>query len=286
MAIDTWNAKAYSPVLLTQLQRLGGLMQTVKVASGLNNAEYEFVDGIDAIDLTEKQGRLQSTNWEEIGKTRRRISRKEFTKGKILDRNDHLDWVVDPNSNITQELAKGAKRKIDDLIIANMIADVATGKDGSSTTTFDSNNVVAHGSAGITKAKIVQARKILRANHVDMSQELFLVVGSEQEAEMLLIDEFISSDYITNRPVVNGQIGSVFGLNVVVNEGLDVDTDIRTCLVYAKSAFQLLMADEFKTRLDPVQEKEYAPGFFSSLAFGGSRMYEGEVVKLFCDESA
>jgi len=285
MAISTWNANAYSPILMTQLQRLGGLMQTIMVKSGLNNAEYQYVDTIESIDLDTKQGRLQNTNWQEIGKQRRRISREEYTKAMILDRNDHLDWVVDPNSNITQELANGAKRKIDDLIIANIIADVATGQAGGSTTTFDSNNVVASGSAGITKAKIIEGRKILRANYVDFSEAMFLVIGSEQEAEMLAIDEFISADYVSNKPVVNGMIGTVYGLNVVINEGLDVASSIRTCLMYSKSAFQLLMADEFKTRVDEVQEKEYAPGFFASLALGGERMYEGKVVKVLCDES-
>ena len=285
MAIDTWNAKAYSPVLMTQLQRMGGLMQTVNVKSGLNDAEYEFVDSIESIDLDVKQGRLQNTNWTEVGKLRRRINRVEYTKAKILDRNDNLDWVVDPNSNITQELANGGKRAIDDLIIANMIADVATGQDGGSTATFDANNIVAHGSAGMTKAKIIAARKILRANHVDFGEEMYLVIGSEQEADMLLIDEFISADYISNKPVVNGMIGSVYGLNVVVNEGLVAPSSIRKCLVYPKSAFQLLIADEFKTRVDEVQEKEYAPGFFASLAFGGARMYEGKVAQILCDES-
>ena len=172
-----------------------------------------------------------------------------------------------------------------DLIIANMIADVATGKDGGGTATFDSNNVVAHGSAGISKAKIIEARKLLRAGHVDFSEPISLVIGSAQEADMLIIDEFVSADYVANRPVVSGMIGSVYGFDVIVNEGLDVASDIRTCLVYPKSAFQLLMADEFSTRVDPVQEKEYAPGFFASMAFGGSRMYEGKVVKVLCDES-
>ena len=130
MALNTWNAKAYSPVLTTALQRKGGLMQTVTVKSGLNDAEYMFVDGIDAIDLTKKQGRLQSTQWEEIGKSRRRISRVEYTKAKILDRNDNLDWIVDPNSNITQELANGAKRAIDDLVVANILGTAYTGQEG------------------------------------------------------------------------------------------------------------------------------------------------------------
>ena len=142
MAVDTWNAKAYSPVLMTSLQRLGGLMQTVEVESGLNNAEFEFRDGISPVEMDKIQGRLQNTNWEEIGKYRRRISRVEFTKSLILDRNDHLDWIVQPDSNITQELGNGAKRAIDDDIISNIIGTAYTGKEGGTSVGFDANNIV------------------------------------------------------------------------------------------------------------------------------------------------
>lgn len=286
MAINTWNANAYSPVLLTQLQRKGGLMQTVMVKSGLNSAEYEFVDGIESIDMKKKQGRLADTQWEEIAKFRRRISREEYTKSIILDRFDSLDWVVDPNSNITQELANGAKRAIDNLIATNMIGTSYTGVAGGTSTTFDSNNAVAVASSGITAAKIIEARKILRANHVDFSEEMYMVIGSEQEAEMLAIDEFISSDFINNKPMVNGQIGTILGLNVIVIDiPALVASDERKCLVYPKSAFQLLIADDFKTRMDEVQSKDYAPGFHASLAFGGARMDEDKVAYLVCDES-
>jgi hypothetical protein len=285
MATETWNANAFSPILMTELQRKGGLMETVMVDSGLNDAEYEFRDTIGKLDLKQKQGRLQDTAWEEITKYRRRIMREEFTKSVILDKFDKLNWKVDPTSAIPQELAMGAKRTIDDLIITNMIADVMTGQAGGTTTPFDANNVVAHDSSNITKAKIIEARKILRANYVDFSEELYMVIGSEQEAAMLAIDEFISADYIASKPMVNGQIGTALGLNVVINEGLAVSSSIRKCLVYPKSAFQLLVADEFKTRMDEVQTKEYAPGFSASLAIGGLRMYEGKVAQILCDES-
>jgi len=285
MAVDTWNAKAYSPIILESLQRKGGLMQTVSVESGLNNAKYEFRDRIGSIDLDVKEGRLQSTDWQEISKYRRRISRVEYKKSIILDRNDNLNWVCDPNSSITAELANGAKRAIDDLIVTNMSGTAYTGEEGGTATSFDSSNVVAAGGSGITKAKIIEARKILRNNYVDFSEEMFLVIGPEEEADMFLIDEFVSADYVNNKPTVNGQIGSVYGLNVVINTGLTVASSIRTCLVYPKSAFTLLIADEFKTRVDEVQDKEYAPGFFASYAFGGTRMYEGKVAQILCDES-
>jgi len=285
MATETWNANAFSPILMTELQRKGGLMETVMVDSGLNDAEYEYRDTMGKLDLKRKQGRLQDTAWEEITKYRRRIMREEFTKHIILDKFDKLNWKVDPTAAIPQELAMGAKRTIDDLIITNMTADVKTGQAGGTTTPFDANNIVAHDSTNITKAKIIEARKILRANYVDFSEELYMVIGSEQEAAMLAIDEFISADYIANKPMVNGQIGTVLGLNVVINEGLDVSSSVRKCLVYPKSAFQLLIADEFKTRMDEVQTKEYASGFSASLAIGGLRMYEGKVAQILCDES-
>ena len=112
-----------------------------------------------------------------------------------------------------------------------------------------------------------------------------MVIGPEQEAEILAIDTFVSADYVNNKPTVTGKIGTLYGIDVVVSNALSADgSDDRECLMYVKSAFTLVMADMFKTRIDEVQEKEYATGFFASLAIGGTRMDEGKVAKVLCSE--
>jgi hypothetical protein len=47
-------------------------------------------------------------------------------------------------------------------------------------------------------------------------------VGADQERFMLAIDNFISAEkYGSNEPIMNGEIGRVYGMRVIVHTGFD-----------------------------------------------------------------
>lgn len=69
----------------------------------------------------------------------------------------------------------------------------------------------------IELADIVAARKLLFLQNLD-PREVFMLIGPDQEANMLKISDFIdASKYGSNSPIVNGEIGSVFGMKVVLH---------------------------------------------------------------------
>ena len=64
---------------------------------------------------------------------------------------------------------------------------------------------------------ILSMRKLLIDQNIDPRQ-CFLGVGSAQEKNMLAIDNFISAEkYGSNQPILNGEIGSVYGMRVIVS---------------------------------------------------------------------
>jgi hypothetical protein len=73
--------------------------------------------------------------------------------------------------------------------------------------------------ADITIGNILDMRQFLKQNHADMTQ-VALVIAADQEKAMLLLPEFSRYDYRGNgaAPVVNGTIGSVYGVPVVINQ--------------------------------------------------------------------
>ena len=71
---------------------------------------------------------------------------------------------------------------------------------------------------------IVNARKLLVIQNLD-PRECYMAVPAAQEANMLKITDFIdASKYGSNMPVLNGEIGQVFGMKVIVHNGLGTDT--------------------------------------------------------------
>lgn len=73
--------------------------------------------------------------------------------------------------------------------------------------------------ADITVADILDMREFLLENFADMSRAA-LVISADQEKAMLKIAEFSRYDYrgVGPTPIVNGTIGSVYGVPVVINQ--------------------------------------------------------------------
>lgn len=73
--------------------------------------------------------------------------------------------------------------------------------------------------ADITIDAILNMREFLISNFADMTKAK-LVIGADQEKAMLKLPEFSRYDYRGNgaSPIVNGMIGSVYGVPVIINQ--------------------------------------------------------------------
>jgi len=80
-------------------------------------------------------------------------------------------------------------------------------------------NVNAGVPADITTSDILDMREFLIENFADMSTAS-LIIAADQEKAMLKLAEFSRYDYRGNgaSPIVSGQIGSVYGVPVVINQ--------------------------------------------------------------------
>jgi N4-gp56 family major capsid protein len=103
-------------------------------------------------------------------------------------------------------------------------------------------DVDANANQAIAKADIVAARRALDEANVP-NEERFLLVSPKQEAEMLRVEGFVdASKYGSNEPVVNGEIGRVYGFRVV-KSSLVGD---NVALAYHRSHVAFAMSQEMK----------------------------------------
>lgn len=83
-----------------------------------------------------------------------------------------------------------------------------------------SNGLVTGNGTAITLNALMTARKFLLENDVMDGDDipgggLTLLISPAQEAAIMLIPQFISRDFISNQPMMTGQIGTILGINVV-----------------------------------------------------------------------
>lgn len=141
----------------------------------------------------------------------------QWVNEKIADKQAVINLLSD------QLLKAGANlgTDVDNFIIAQLKLASSSSPD----------HIIQYSSASddvINRADILAARKLLVDQHVD-PRTCFLGVGSEKEAELLNISDFIdASKYGSNEPIFNAEIGKIYGMRTLVHTGFGTDTCVWT----------------------------------------------------------
>lgn len=101
----------------------------------------------------------------------------------------------------------------------------------------------------ITLADIVEARRLLRnQKFMFRDDNYFLLLSPKKEAEMLSISNFLKANEYGagSAPLLNGEIGRVYGFRVLVSSLLADDE----CLMYHKSHVGFAFQNQFKFERD------------------------------------
>ena len=131
--------------------------------------------------------------------SRRMVTLQDFEWADLIDDADMVRTLISPESSYAKAAAAAMGRAIDDEIITAAFATSLTGKDGTTSTSFPAAQQVSVGSpaAGLTIAKLVEAKKKLDANTVAPSIPRYIAVSPEQVEDLLNNTTVTSSDYNT-----------------------------------------------------------------------------------------
>jgi hypothetical protein len=216
----------------------------------------------------------------------------DYEWADLIDDQDKLRMLIDPQSSYAQNGAYALGRAMDDEIISAFFGTAKTGENGSTSTAFATGTqqiAVGTGSTGATGlniAKLREAKKILMENEVDIDNEqLFCVITAEQHDDLLNEAQAISLDYNTRPVLVDGRITAFMGFNFVHCERLGVDaSSYRRVPVYAKSGVHLGMWNDINTQISERADKGYSTQVYCKGTFGATRTEEKKVVEILCQE--
>ena len=125
--------------------------------------------------------------------SRRVATLSDYHWATMHDWTDGVRMLVDPKGSYTKAGAWAMGRAIDDLIIAAALGN-ATDDAGSSVALPAGQKIAEAGTAGMTLAKILEAKRILDAAEVE-NEDRFFVLGSQQLEDLLNVTEIKSADY-------------------------------------------------------------------------------------------
>lgn len=206
---------------------------------------------------------------------------------------EFLGSVVLPSSDTMVAHGSAYGRACDRAIVNAAIGTCYTGELGVTPVTLPSSQTVAVDFAetgspinsGLTVGKLRQAKYILDNNEVDDEEPRVIAVSAKQLQDLLRSTEVTSHDFNTVRALVEGEVDTFMGFKFkrISRNILPLNTDIRTCVAWARSGMKLSDSGR-TTHMDVRSDKSHALQIRTVAAIGATRTEEEKVVVIYCDE--
>lgn len=226
--------------------------------------------------------------------SRRQITKSNYYRNELVTDRQLNDMNFDPKSDLVQRIMSAYGAAMDSAIITAATGDAKTGKAGGTTTSFPAGNTIAHGSAGLTYAKALEAIEFFLGKDYESADPLSWVIGAKQVTELLNIDKFIDNDFSRlqktgiNTPMTSGYIGTLnlgIPVNVFVSSKLAVATSIRSTLLFSKRGIGLGIGKEVEVQIAKNPSKNMQTQITTGAIFGASRLDEDQVLEIECSEA-
>ena len=284
--ITTAFVQQYSSNVQLLSQQKGSLLRNaVRVESQVG--KNAFYDQVGSATAQKRLSRHADTPQIDTPHARRRVSLVDYEYADLIEDQDKVRTLIDPTSPYSQATAFAMGRAIDDEIISAAFGTAYTGETGSTSTTFPSGQQVGVGSpaAGLTIAKLVEAKQLLDEANVDTTLPRYVAVAPEQLADLLNITTVTSSDYNTVKALVQGEIDTFLGFKFIVSTRLSSETGTnRRVIAWAEDGLLLSIGKDITAKIDERADKGYATQVYYSMSIGATRMEEEKVVEIKCRE--
>ena len=289
--VTTHFVQQYTTNVQLLLQQKGSkLRDTVTVGSYTGKAA-KAVEQVGPVTAQKRTIRHGDTPLISTPADARWVFPTDYEWADLIDDQDKLRMLIDPQSSYALNGAYALGRAMDDEIISAFFGTAKTGENGSTNTSFPSGQQVlaavgSTGATGLNIAKLREAKKILMANEVDIDNDpLFCVITAQQHDDLLNEAQAISLDYNTRPVLVDGKITAFMGFNFIHTERLPVDgSSYRRVAAFAKSGMHLGMWNDISTMISERADKGYSTQVYVKGTFGATRTEEKKVVEIQCDE--
>ena len=275
----------------------------------LMNAEDKTFDAIGRLSLVEKTERNPQTPITDITTERRWVTTDPFHQGVLIDKDDDLNRVVEPTSDIMTELVNAVNRKKDDIILASIDADVVSGRTSKGGTTItwasqggttlytgkDTGRTIGYNSAvgncnaadtGLTIEKIELVREYFSFLDADENTPIWGAISPRQATNLFGQNEYVNMDYSNGKPLTTGRIiPNWHGINWIVSTKIEAGTtndttggvNVVRCPFWLQSGLILGVQDMISTEISIESTLSYSKQIYVHMNMGAMRRDEDRV---------
>lgn len=293
--VDAGFIKQYHSVIEVLLQQMDSRFAG-KVREESQESEEQFWDQLGATEADEITERFGDSPQKDVPHARRRVTLRFFDTGDFVDRIDEVKLLIDPKSRYVQAFVMALNRKKDDVVISKFFAAANTGKEGATLVNHATNspqgnsNVIPVNFDGantdMTIKKLIRARQVLEEFENEENQTWNIATTAHQRSSLLNSIEVTSRDFNDAQALVNGKISQFLGFDFVKSERLLKTGNNRRIPVWVKDGMLLANGINIETEIAKRGDKRFSWYAYARGGWGSTRMQEGKVLEILCDETA
>lgn len=235
------------------------------------------------IEMNAVTNRYGDTEWSIPDVGTRQALMSDYDLAVPVDQFDLPKLIANPQGDYLQRCLAAVQRKKDAVIYAAMVGSALRKTDESGSyagVALPSGQAILHGGTGMTKAKIIQAKKIFRTNEADEhnGEELNMAYDAGMLEDILTDTTLTSADFMAVKMLQEGNItGKWMGFNWVPYQNFSGTTN-KLAVAWCKSGVHVGMAMSGQVDIGPRRDKRNLIQIYVPMSIGSVRVNESKVV--------
>lgn len=270
------------------LQQKGSKLRDSVMTSSATGKAAKAVEQVGAVNAVKRTTRHSDTPLISTPHSARWVFPEDYEWADLIDDQDKVRMLIDPQSPYAVNGAYALGRAIDDEIIGAFFGTSKTGENGSTNEAFSGNTVSAGTTGALEIGQLLEGKRILMENEVDLdNDQIFMAITAEQHEDLLGMSQIQTIDSNATKVLVDGQVRSFLGINFITTQRLDTTVAAsQDCPMWAKSGMHLCTWNDITTKIEERADKSFATQVYCKGTFGATRLELGKVVKIVADRVA
>ena len=265
-------------------QKESRLESTVTNRGMITGSSFTAND-MGAIEANQVVNRYGDTEWTIPEAGTRSALMSDYDVAIPIDQFDLPKLLANPQGDYLQRAISAMNRKKDAVIYTALKGSALRKTDESGSfagVALSGAQVIAAGGTGMTKGKIITARKVFRSNESDNhnGEELYLTYDSGMLEDILSDATLTSADYMAVKMLQEGDVsGKWCGFTWVPYEALS-GTSTKTAVAYTKTSAHVGTGQGIQTDVGPRRDKRNLIQIYAAMSIGAVRVNESKVVTI------
>ena len=244
-----------------------------------------FFERIGSTAAVKRTSRHADTPRVDTPHSRRKVTMDDYDWADLIDDSDKVRLLISPQSEYAKAGAYAMGRTMDDVIIAAATGNAFGGVSGGSSIPLPAGQKIAHGSTGLTIAKLISAKEKLDAANVDPDEARTIVCSAKQISDLLGTTQITSADFNSVKALVQGDIDTFMGFKFIRSERLGTDSNgNRQVLAFTNTSMGLALGKDIQTKISERADKNYSTQVYLCMTIGATRVEDEKVIEIACTE--